>query len=292
MSIKVGCGQLTWPESVPEEQVLSEISAAGYVGAPAHPLGGRSAVETLAVYQRHGLLPAPGYFSADFWRGEQQTEIVAAARRQAQYMRALGCRELFVAANGFDGYTTRRGLTRNQVAGHVAPEDGLTPVEFQQFATTLSLVGAVTLAEGVRSCFHNHVGSVIETAAEIDELLERVDAEVIFLGPDTGHLAWGGVDPAAFCQKYASRIKCMHLKDIVTDVVQRGVAAGCDYQTFCQHGVFTELGEGSVNFQAIIAILDSVGFDGWVIVETDVTQKASAFESATISRNYLRTIGL
>ena len=32
-------------------------------------------------------------------------------------------------------------------------------------------------------------------------------------------------------------------------------------------------------------------FDGWLIVETDVTQQPTAYESARISREYLNTLG-
>ena len=73
---------------------------------------------------------------------------------------------------------------------------------------------------------------------------------------------------------------------------ERGRDAGWDYSTFSQQGIFVELGEGCVDFPAIFAILDAVGFSGWLIVETDVTQKPTARESVTISRAYLRNLGL
>ncbi|MFL7810723.1 MAG: sugar phosphate isomerase/epimerase family protein, partial [Anaerolineae bacterium] len=152
-------------------------------------------------------------------------------------------------------------------------------------------VGAITLAKGVRSCFHNHVGSTIETREEIDRLFSLVDRSLVFQGPDIGHLAWAGVDPVAFCRDYAADIKTMHVKDIDPDVLARGVAAEWDYGTFSDNGIFIELGEGMVDFPAIFGILENAGYDGWIIVETDVTQKPTALESATISRKYLKHIG-
>jgi inosose dehydratase len=100
------------------------------------------------------------------------------------------------------------------------------------------------------------------------------------------------VDPAAFCRDYAASIKSVHVKDIAPRVLQEGVAAGWDYATFSRHGIFAELGEGMVDFPALFSILRGAGYEGWIIVETDVTQKPSALESATISRNYLKRIGL
>jgi inosose dehydratase len=178
------------------------------------------------------------------------------------------------------------------VAGHVSSEDALRDEEYERFAQVLNEVGDIMLQQGVRACFHNHVGTVIETREEIERLLSLVDPEVIFLGPDTGHLAWAGVDVTAFCRDYANRIKTMHLKDIHLEVARRAREQQWDYQTTVREGLFAELGEGFVDFPAVLDILREVGFAGWMIAETDVTQKATALESATVSRNYLRSIGL
>ena len=297
--ILVGCGQITWIRFMssgaewlaPEEQVLSEIAQAGYDGAPASPERSRSAQETIELYARYGLRPAPGYIGTAFWNKGRRDEILERVRQHASFARAVGSSELYVAPGGFD-YVTRSGQPRNKLAGHVRPEDSLTDEEFQIFAETLNLVGAITLAEGVRTCFHNHVGTVIETREEIDRLLSLTDPDLVFLGPDTGHLAWAGADPVAFCRDYAKRLKTLHLKDIAADVRDRGRDVGWDYNTFSQQGIFVELGEGCVSFPAILAILRSVEFSGWLIVETDVTQKPTALESVTISRAYLRNLGL
>ena len=298
-NVLVGCGQITWirfTSSGPqwlasEEQVLNEIAQASYDGAPAGPERDRSAHETIELYARYGLRPAPGYIGTAFWNKERRDEILERVQQHASFARAVGCTELYVAPGGFD-YVTSSGKTRRQLAGHVRPEDSLTDGEFQIFAETLNLVGAITLAEGVRSCFHNHVGTVIETREEIDRLLMLTDPDLIFLGPDTGHLAWAGADPVAFCRDYATRIKTLHLKDIAADVRERGHHDNWDYDTFSQQGIFVELGEGCVSFPAILAILETVDFSGWLIVETDVTQKPTARESAIVSRTYLRTLGL
>jgi inosose dehydratase len=297
-TIAVGCGQITWikftPQGaewvLPEDQVLEEIARAGYAGAPAGP-GQHSPEATIARYAGLGMRPAPGYFSADFWRPEERDTILAKAAEFARFSQAVGLTELYVATGGWN-YTTPRGKTRRELAGQITAEDGLTDAELRQFADTLAEVCRITLSAGVRSCFHNHVGTVIETRAELERLLELVDPELLFLGPDTGHLAWAGDDAVAFCRDHAARIKTLHIKDINAAVAEEGRRQGWDYQTCVAHGVWTELGEGEIDFRAIFSDLRAAGFNGWAIVETDVTQKASAFESARISREYLRGIGI
>lgn len=289
--ILVGCGQITWSRDTPREQVLAEIAQAGYEGAPAGSRAGSSAEEVVEFYARHGLKPAPGYLGADFWEKTQREQILERAGQLARFTRQVGCTELYVAAGGF-GYVTPSGQTRSQVAGHVSPEDVLSDEEYEQFAKVLNEVGEITLKEDVRSCFHNHVGSVIETRDEIDRLFSLVDRDLVFQGPDIGHLAWGGVDVVQFCRDYADSIKTIHLKDINPEVLKEGQENKWDYRTFSENGIFAELGEGFVDFPAIFDILQAVGYQGWVIVETDVTQKPTALESAIISRNYLKSIGV
>lgn len=280
----IGCGQITWARGLPEGQILAEIAAAGYAGAPGDSgPPDRPARETLALFARHGLRPAPGYLSGAFWDRDQADALVAAATRKAELMRELGCAELYVAAQ----LTPERRL----VAGHVGPGDLLPDDGFKRFAEALNRVGAATLAAGVRTCFHNHVGSFIETRAEIDRLFALVDRRLVFQGPDTGHLAWAGDDVVSFIRDYADSIKTIHIKDIDPRVRAEGAAAGWDYRTFSDNGIFCELGEGLVDFPAVFAILEQSDFDGWLIVETDVTRKASAAESAAISRNNLRRWG-
>jgi len=289
--ISIGCGQITWKD-VDTAQALSDIAQAGYAGAPAGPETGRTTEQTLAMFDQFGLRPAPGYLGADFWNEAKEGEILARAEKHAQFAERAGCTELYVAAGGFTTYTTKRGLTRAQVAGHVTAADEMSPAEYEQFAKVLNKVGEITLSRGVRSCFHNHVGSVIETRAEVDRLFGMVNRDAVFMGPDTGHLAWAGVDVVSFFRDYAESILTAHIKDIDGEVLSRGVPAEWDYATFSDAGIFTELGKGIVDFPALFDILAHAGFSGWLIVETDVTQQESALVSAQMSRDYLRSLGM
>lgn len=287
---QIGCGQITW-KNVPENEILSDIAEAGYAGTPPKLNLETPPGDIIERFGRHGLKPAPPYFGAGFWKPEDEQTILGKAADIARFTKSVGCTELYVAAGG-GGSQSPSGASRREIAGHVSAEDAMSDADFDQFARVLNEFARVTLDEGVHSCFHNHVGTVIETAGELDSLLSRTDDTTVLLGLDTGHLAWAGANPVEVCSKYADRIKTLHLKDINERVRKQGADAKWDYETFTSHGIFTELGEGSVNFPAIVAILDGVDFDGWLIVETDITQKLTALESATVSRQYLRTLGL
>ena len=295
---KIGCGQITWvainwqrpeAEHITAEEMLADIAQAGYEGAPAGPEPNQSHEDTLAPYKKYGLKPAPGYLSADFWDAAKEAEIMAMAHTFGQFHQTAGIEELYVAATVPGTYQTKRGLTRWQIAGHVQPEDGMSDKQYRQFAKALNQLSEITLSYGVKSCFHNHVGSVIETSEEIDHLFSLVNREVVFMGPDTGHLKWGGADVLEVCRKYVDSIKTIHIKDVNEAVLQEGVAGKWGYGQFAKAGIWTELGQGCIDFPALFTLLDEADFNGWVIVETDETQ-LTPLESAIASREYLKKI--
>lgn len=283
--IKIACGQITWRRSeFSLEQILRQIAEAGYDGAPASAPSIEEVAEVRQKFDTAGLKPAPAYLGAEFWDASQADEIVAKADRIATTSKAFGLTEVYVAAN----------LTpeRRKVSGHVKPSDALTSDAWDVFAQTLNRVGEATLKHGVRASFHNHVGSFVETRSEIDELFARVDPALVFHGPDIGHLAWAGDDVVSYVRDYLPGITTLHVKDIDPAVLADGVANDWDYSQFSDHGIFTELGQGFVDFPSLVQILRDSSFQGWIVVETDVTQRPSALESATVSRDYLRSLDM
>lgn len=279
---RIGCGQITWDRNTHSpEDILREIASAGYDGAPA-PATDPSA--TAELFAQAGLTPAPGYLGAPFWDPEATADIIARAEEHARNDQQLGITELYVAAN----------LTpeRRAVAGHVQVADAISDEGYATMAATLNAVGQATREYGVSICFHNHVGSFIETRAELDHLFSLVDRSAVFLGPDLGHLAWAGDDVVACARDYAADIRTLHIKDINPSVLAEGVEKRWDYGTFSDHGIFTELGTGFVDLKSALDELGGANYPGWIIVETDVTQLPTALESAEISRAYLRRIGL
>lgn len=173
-ALRVGCGQITWDREVPEEQVLAEIAEAGYDGAPAR--GGADPSETLARFARHGLAPAPAYLGAPLWDRAELPAILEMGRRARARDAGTGLRRALRRAEP--------DAERRLVCGDVGPGT-CSRWRVSGRAEALNRVGEVTLAEGVRTCFHNHVGSFIETREEIDRVFALVDRGLVFQGPDS-----------------------------------------------------------------------------------------------------------
>ncbi len=281
----IGCGQITWRGAEPS-RVLAEISQAGYAGAPFSETEADTPQDLKSLLSQFQLQPAPGYFSEAFWQTQREREILDKAHQHASWAQALGLTETFVAAAG-TSEPMPSGRTRRQAAGHVSPLDMLPEIDFQNLVEMTNRIGEITLQYGVRSCFHNHVGTPVETQEEYERWIERSDPDLVFLGPDTGHLYWGGTEPLSFIERHIHRIKALHIKDVDQDAVRKGRDDNWDYLTTVGAGLWQELGEGCIDFPALFEVLGASSYDGWIIVETDVTRLATPLASAKMSRQYL-----
>ncbi len=116
---------------------------------------------------------------------------------------------------------------------------------------------AVREATGLRTVFHHHCAGYVETHEEIARFLERSDPDLIGLVFDTGHYAFGaGVEDGDAVSRgfdaFADRIWYVHFKDCAPDVAERSRREGWDYFESVKQGVFCEMGQGLVDFSAIL----------------------------------------
>jgi inosose dehydratase len=161
------------------------------------------------------------------------------------------------------------------------------PARLRVLAGALDAVGRALLAEGVTLCLHPHVGSWIEVEEEIETVLSLTDPELVALGPDSGHLAWAGVDPAAFVARHAPRVRALHVKDVRLDVARAPQLRDADYRTVVTAGLWAEPGRGDLDLLRVLESVDA-DFDGWAIVEVDRPAAGSPFESARVSAVWAR----
>ncbi|MFD0516786.1 sugar phosphate isomerase/epimerase family protein [Paractinoplanes durhamensis] len=128
-------------------------------------------------------------------------------------------------AKQFAAVQVELGLDRTMISSMSRPERLAEPAVgagFDEGRLTRAIdfcgeICRVLQAEGLRPLHHSHVGGIFETESELTRLLDDLGPDVIGLGPDTGHLRWAGVDPAAFIRRYADRLGGLHLKDVFPD---------------------------------------------------------------------------
>jgi inosose dehydratase len=289
-------------ERIDYAQMLDELRATGYAGTelgdwgfmPTDPALLRNALGGRELSLINAFVPVP---LRDPYAHD---EGVADALRVARLLAAgappdgAGQRPLLVLAdaNGTDP-------ARTLYAGRVTPEMGLDPEDWTIVAAGAERIAwAVAEETGLRTLFHHHCAGFIETPQEIDRLMALTDPDLLGLVLDTGHLVYGsgGADgrlPLGYLHQHAARIGLVHLKDCHADIASRARREEWDYFTAVRQGVFCELGQGGVDFPALVEELRRIDYSGWVVVEQDVLPgMGTPRQSAERNRAYLAGLGL
>jgi inosose dehydratase len=275
----------------PWRQVLDEIALTGYAGTE---LGDWAFMPTDPARLRgelasRGLAMVGAFVPVRLADATTHADGIATAVRTARLLAAIGERPVIVLAddNGRDPSRTAR-------AGRIVRDDSLTPDGWAIFSRGCdAIAAAVREATGLRTVFHPHCAGFVETGWEIDELMRRTDPALVGLCLDTGHLTFAGADPLEVLAAHAARTWHVHAKDFDPGVFARTRAESWGYFDAVRHGVFCELGQGSVAFAAVLRDLRSAGYESWLVVEQDVLPgMGSPSESARRNRDYLRRLGV
>ncbi len=136
----------------------------------------------------------------------------------------------------------------------------------------LDRIADYSQSRGVRAVVHPHIGTLIESADEVDRVLA---GSRIGLCIDTGHLVAAGADPVAITVANAKRVGHVHLKDVDGAVAAQFRAKKLTFSEAVAAGLFCVLGTGSVNFRSMIKALDQTGYKGWYVLEHDVMLTAA-----------------
>ena len=273
-------------------RVLNEIEASGYAGTelgdwgfmPTDPAQLR---EELA---RRSLALLASWVSVYLHDAARHQESANDCVRTAKLLAAVGGSDCKIVL-GNDPYSDP---VRTRNAGRITPEMSLDEAGWGVFARGADTVARRVMDEtGLRTVFHHHIGTWVETPAETARLMEMTDSETLGLVFDTGHWAFGGGDPLADIEAFTDRIWLVHFKDHDPDVAAQSRQYGWDGPASVGQGIFPELGRGDVDFPGVLRKLEAIAYDGWIVVEQDVLPGlGTPLESATRNRNYLRKIGL
>ena len=159
---------------------------------------------------------------------------------------------VLAATTGVDGYDTRPVLNDAQ---------------WKTMLTNLDRIVDHAVERGVIAVVHPHIGTMVENAEDVQHVL---DGSHIGLCIDTGHLAAAGADPVAITLANLDRVKHVHLKDVDTTMSAKVVAKEITFADAVADGMWQVLGEGDVDFRAMISALQGAGYDGWYVLEQDV----------------------
>jgi inosose dehydratase len=139
--------------------------------------------------------------------------------------------------------------------------------EWDELFANLDRVETICRSHGLTQVLHPHVNTMIETAEEFERFLDRSSVTFCF---DTGHMTIGGADVVEVAAKQFDRIGIVHLKDVDGEVMRRERARELTLMEATRDGIFPAIGDGMVRIAEVVATLESQGYDGWYVMETDV----------------------
>jgi len=272
--------------------VLDEIAATGYGGTELGDWGFMPTDPDVlrAELDQRSLTLLGGWVSVYLHDAARQQQSADDCVRTAQLLAAAGGPHCLIIL-GNDPYGDP---LRTQHAGRVTPDMGLSDAQWATFASGAEMIARRVRDEtGLRTVFHQHVGTWVETPAETQRLMSLTDPDLLGLVFDTGHWSFAGGDPVAGIQHYAGRIWHVHFKDHDPAVARQSRQNAWDGPTSVGKGIFPELGRGDVDFPAVLRALDRIGYDGWLVVEQDVLPgTGTPTASARRNRAYLRQLGV
>lgn len=275
------------------EQVLDEIAASGYAGTELGDWGFMPTEPALLRerLERRRLAMVGAFVTTRLADPRSYDASVRTAVETARLLSAVGngARPVIVLSD-----EPTADPARTSAAGRVQPALGLTGRQWDDAAGGVERIAAAVRDEaGLRTVFHHHCAGYVETPDEIDALMQRTDPSLVGLCLDSGHATYGGGSPIELLARHRARTWHVHFKDCEPQIAERARRERWDYQDALRHGLFCELGQGSVDFPTLLRHLQASDYDGWIVVEQDVLPSmGSPVASATRNRRYLKGIGV
>lgn len=267
MPVRLGVSPIGWsnddlPElggDIPLETCLAEAHQAGFAGIELGHKFPRAAAVLRPILERHRLDLISGWYSGRLL-DRSLAEEMAAIEAHLALLVGMECAVLVYAE------------TSGSVAGDrrrpLSARPRLPDRDWRDFGGRLTDLADCVARRGIGLAYHHHMGTVVESEADIDALMAAT-GDSIGLLLDTGHLVFAGADPIALARRYRHRINHVHCKDVRGDVLARVRAADTSFLDAVLDGVFTVPGDGGIDFAGVLAALAAAEYRGWLVVEAE-----------------------
>lgn len=270
MTIRIGANPIGWSNddlreiggATPLETCLAEAREAGFEGMELGHKFPREPAALKAALAPFGLACISGWYSAELLRRDAEAEM-AHLRPHLELLKAMGATVLVFAetSNAIHG-DRAKPLSRRPV---------MTARDWKPFGERITEVAERTLSEGVRLVYHHHMGTIVQSEADIDAFMAATGPAVHLL-LDSGHATWAGADPAVLATRHRERIGHVHAKDVRRAVMERARAEDWSFLDAVLGegdalGVYTVPGDGTVDYPALFRAVP--GYSGWVVLEAE-----------------------
>lgn len=287
--VKLGIAPIAWTnDDMPDlgaentfEQCVSEMALAGFTGCEVGNKYPRNDIPALKkALSLRNMQICNAWFSS-FLITKPYEEVEKDFIEHITFLKEMGAKVVGISEQGHSIQGTDKSIFEEKYI--------MNDEEWDMLCTGINKLGKVAKDMGIKLCLHHHMGTVVQTEAEIDRLMANTDPEVFGLLFDSGHLAYCGEDYMSVLKKYADRIYHVHLKDIRPGMVQKVRDEHLSFLQGVRLGTFTVPGDGAIDFKPIFDVLESTGYEGYVLVEAEQDPAiANPLEYALKARAYIR----
>lgn len=285
--VKLGIAPIGWTnDDMPDlgaentfEQCVSEMALAGFTGCEVGNKYPKDPAVLKKALELRGMQICNAWFCA-FLTTKPYEEVEADFIKHITFLKEMGAKVVGISEQGHSIQGTDLPIFEAKYV--------MNDAEWDLLCNGLNKLGKVAKDMGIALTLHHHMGTVVQTAAEIDRMMENTDPELFSLLFDSGHLAYCGEDYMAVLRKYAKRIKHVHLKDIRPDVIAKVKAEHLSFLQGVRLGTFTVPGDGAIDFGPIFDVLAENDYEGYVLVEAEQDPAiANPLEYAIKARKYI-----
>lgn len=248
------CEAPGWGLQLSVERVLSEARDLGLTAFEQGSLGWLpdDPAELKATLDSYGMTLVAGFVPLVLHDPAQTAEMLAEGERIAANLAAAGGRCYNTAPVG-------------NLDGWGRPD--MDAAAWAELFANFGRLDEICEAHGLVQTVHSHVDTLIELDDELHRFFDSCDTKICL---DTGHTTIGGSDPVTIARERFDRIGLVHLKDVDADASARERSGELDLMQATQAGLFPSLGDGVVKVAEVVHAMESQGYDGWYVMETDV----------------------
>jgi inosose dehydratase len=266
MNIKLGVSPLSWfnsdfpdvGKSISLEQCLSEASLIGYHGVE---LENPMRIHTLStLLHLRSLDLVGGWHDLSFFTASYEQELER-FKKHLDLLHSLHSKIAILCE-------TSHSIHRLEVPLKERPQ--LNESQWDFLCDCLDKLHFYAKSQGFETAYHHHLGTVVQSAEDIQTLMEGTEELGLLL--DTGHLEVAGAPVIATFEEQFSRLTHVHLKNVRRPIINRMQSADASFLDIVLSGGFTVPGDEtvpSIDFSPIIDFLVSRSYKGWIVVEAE-----------------------
>ena len=285
--VKLGIAPIGWTnDDMPDlgaentfQQCVSEMALAGFTGCEVGNKYPKDTAVLKKALELRNMQICNAWFSS-FLLTKPYEEVEADFVKHITFLKEMGAKVVGISEQSYSIQGTDKPIFEAKYV--------MNDAEWDVFCKGLNRLGKTAKDMGIALTLHHHMGTVVQTEAEIDRMMENTDPELFSLLFDSGHLAYCGEDYMSVLKKYAKRIKHVHLKDIRPEVIARVKAEHLSFLQGVRLGTFTVPGDGAIDFGPIFDVLAENDYEGYVLVEAEQDPAiANPLEYAIKARKYI-----